>query len=91
MWDFLVIWTLVFNAGDYGSVEKTFERRFDHHSQANNFILHAPKQCKNIRLDSIYIDTSVRERTVEDSLILMKNKWWIQDNGSILLNGKIAY
>ena len=90
MWDFLVIWTLTFSAGDYGIVEKTFERRFDYQSQANGFIMHAPRQCKNIRLDSIFIDTSIKEHVVEDTSTTLMHKWIIKKD-NIYLNGEKVY
>ena len=61
---FIVTWTILISFGQYGTFEKSFEKKFCCRNDASKFVVKYPhvdnKEIKFIfnKIDSIFVDTS---------------------------------
>lgn len=82
IWIYIVSWTLIFNGGQYGSLEGNFEKRFMNRNEATMF-MEWPKatskkvafECKNFKLDSTKIDTSTVKKEPEQCDSIVFPRW----------------
>lgn len=68
-WIYIVSWVLVVNYGDYGSTEISFEKQFTGRSQAVSFLKKAPKECKEMVVDSIKFDGGTKLIELEPDVV----------------------